>query len=434
LRPCGICGSRIAASADEAFRIGAGRARRQAQGRAAGNFSIRHVHIGNDAVVRTRGAERDPRAAILGGVTTIGIMVRSSRTTPTFCHLPRSAGPWTRRSYIDSVLPPADLHEQQIAEMPDYARQYGLRSFKFYKSGIPGIVKSVTRRRSLAGSSRSRRFGADVVACSALRDRERRSSGRATELVARKPEDARRLGGRASRRRRGAGDPHRAYLAKLAAVHLSWWHVSSRQGLDACAPPGAKAWSPHRRDQSRLFSAFSAMTRSDCWQDGAAGAHGGAPRRVVGGNSRRHHRHGRNRQHLAPARSKRPEAGLHGSRPGHPSLARIFPSCCITAAATASRSTASWDLATRAPLAPTAIFPRKGTIAPGSTPISSSSISKLEKSRARRRPARMSDFSPFEGKALRGWPVATIKAGKLVARDGVDRRRTSGRYLPRAAP
>ena len=30
----------------------------------------------------------------------------------------------------------------------------------------------------------------------------------------------------------------------------------------------------------------------------------------------------------------------------------------------------------------------------------------------------MSDFSPFEGKTLKGWPVATIKAGKIIARDG----------------
>jgi hypothetical protein len=38
----------------------------------------------------------------------------------------------------------------------------------------------------------------------------------------------------------------------------------------------------------------------------------------------------------------------------------------------------------------------------------------------------MSDFSPFEGKTLRGWPVATIKAGKIIARDG----RIVARNLP----
>jgi hypothetical protein len=43
----------------------------------------------------------------------------------------------------------------------------------------------------------------------------------------------------------------------------------------------------------------------------------------------------------------------------------------------------------------------------------------------------MSDFSPFEGKRLRGWPVATIKGGKIIARDGKIVSKPNGRYLPR---
>ena len=43
----------------------------------------------------------------------------------------------------------------------------------------------------------------------------------------------------------------------------------------------------------------------------------------------------------------------------------------------------------------------------------------------------MSDFSPFEGKKLRGWPVATIKAGRIIARDGQIVGKPNGRYLPR---
>jgi dihydropyrimidinase len=46
----------------------------------------------------------------------------------------------------------------------------------------------------------------------------------------------------------------------------------------------------------------------------------------------------------------------------------------------------------------------------------------------------MSDFSPFEGKALKGWPVATIKAGQIVAKNGEIIGSPTGRYLPRVAP
>jgi dihydropyrimidinase len=45
----------------------------------------------------------------------------------------------------------------------------------------------------------------------------------------------------------------------------------------------------------------------------------------------------------------------------------------------------------------------------------------------------MSDFSPFENKKLRGWPVATIKAGTIVARDGQIVAKPTGRYIPRQA-
>ncbi len=80
------------------------------------------------------------------------------------------------------------------------------------------------------------------------------------------------------------------------------------------------------------------------------------------------------------------------------------------------------------------IFPRKGTIAPGSDADLVVVDLKLEKVVRAEDLRGMSDFSPFEGKALRGWPVATIKAGKLVARDGEIVGEPSGRYLPRAAP
>ena len=38
-----------------------------------------------------------------------------------------------------------------------------------------------------------------------------------------------------------------------------------------------------------------------------------------------------------------------------------------------------------------------------------------------------------ENKTLRGWPVATIKAGEIIARDGKIVGKRNGRYLPRQA-
>src|SRR5260370_24575282 len=136
-------------------------------------------------------------------------------------------------SYVDSVFHLQIFTEQQIAEMPDYARQEGARSFRFYMSGLPGIVKSVTDDVLFAGFKQVASLGADVVACvhcetGALIERAR------DELVARKPEgtladweDAHPAVAEALAIRTAA------YLAKLAAVHLYVVHGSSRQGLDA---------------------------------------------------------------------------------------------------------------------------------------------------------------------------------------------------------
>src|SRR5262249_21270282 len=92
------------------------------------------------------------------------------------------------------------------------------------------------------------------------------------------------------------------------------------------------------------------------------------------------------------------------------------------------------ELATRAPAMAYGIFPRKGTIAPGSDADLVIVDPELEKVVQAEDLGGMSDFSLFEGKPLRGWPVATIKAGRLVAKNGEIVSKPTGRYLPRIAP
>jgi len=89
------------------------------------------------------------------------------------------------------------------------------------------------------------------------------------------------------------------------------------------------------------------------------------------------------------------------------------------------------ERATRSPARVYGIYPQKGTIAVGSD--ADLVVVDLEQERVVRAEdlQGMSDFSPFQGKRLRGWPVATIKAGRIVARDGKIIGEPQGRYLPR---
>ena len=122
-----------------------------------------HIHIGNEQSY-DREAETETRAAILGGVTTVGIFLRSLEDSY-FDHLPAFCKAMNERSYVDSVFHPQIFTEQQIEEIPGYAEQYGIRSFKFYMSGMPGVVKSVTDDVLLQGFRTVASLGPDAVAC-----------------------------------------------------------------------------------------------------------------------------------------------------------------------------------------------------------------------------------------------------------------------------
>jgi dihydroorotase-like cyclic amidohydrolase len=391
-----------------------------------------HVHIGNELSFEQE-AETESRAAILGGITTIGIMLRSLEDSY-FAHFTAFRREMDEKSYVDSIFHLQIFTEQQIAEMPDYARQYGVRSFKFYMSGIPGIVKSVTDDILFMGFKQAASIGDDVVACvhcetGALIERARK------ELLARKSEgtladweDAHPAEAEALAIRTAV------YLANLAGVHLYVVHLSSRQGIEAVRAA--------RREGGRLtaetITPFLGLSSDDdigllakmvppvrtpehrtaLWEairDGTID--------TVGTDNTSRMR-----------ASKRPEAGLHGSRPGHASLATHLPVLLHYGRGNGVALERLVELATRGPAMAYGIFPRKGTIAPGSDADLVIVDPELEKVVHAEDLGGMSDFSLFEGKALHGWPVATIKSGKLVAKNGEIVSNPTGRYLPRIAP
>jgi dihydroorotase-like cyclic amidohydrolase len=82
------------------------------------------------------------------------------------------------------------------------------------------------------------------------------------------------------------------------------------------------------------------------------------------------------------------------------------------------------------------VYPRKGLIAPGSDADLTIVDADLERvvriaelvSRAE------TDWSPLEGRTLRGWPVLTIRAGEVIAKDGKALRAKPGKYLLRQSP
>jgi dihydropyrimidinase len=78
------------------------------------------------------------------------------------------------------------------------------------------------------------------------------------------------------------------------------------------------------------------------------------------------------------------------------------------------------------------LYPKKGTIATGSDADLVLVDLDKESTVGREATAEHSDFSVFAGMALRGWPVATISRGELIAQDGEMLSEPGrGRYLRR---
>ena len=388
-----------------------------------------HIHIGNEQSFESE-AETETRAAILGGVTS----VRNLPAQPGgvyFRHLPAFRRAMDERSYVDSVFHPQIFTEQQIEEIPGYAEQFGIRSFKFYMSGMPGIVKSVSDDVLLEGFRTVASLGADAVACvhcetGALIDRAR------NELKARKPhgtlidwEDAHPAVAEA------LAIQTALYLADIAGAHLYVVHLSSRQGLDIV------------RAARRAGRRFTVETTTPYLGINSGDPNGFLAKMVPPVRTPEHQAAlwngllegsintvGTDNTSRALA-TKTPEAGLHGSRPGLPALGTHLPALLHYGRERGVPLEILIERATRSPARVYGIYPQKGTIAVGSD--ADLVIVDLEQERVVRAQdlQGMSDFSPFEGKRLRGWPVATIKAGKIVARDGKIVSKPTGRYLPR---
>ncbi len=99
-----------------------------------------HVHLGlfNPFEVEI---ETETRAAIAGGVTTLGCFIASNSThQQTF---PQLASYIQEKSFVD-IIPHCVIHgDDQKNEIKALIENYGITSFKLYMNGIPGIIEDV---------------------------------------------------------------------------------------------------------------------------------------------------------------------------------------------------------------------------------------------------------------------------------------------------
>ena len=122
-----------------------------------------HVHIGNEMAFEEE-ARSETRAAVLGGVTTVGVFLRSLEDSY-LERLPAFRDAIEQHSYVDAAFHLQIFTDQQLAEIPACAAEFGVRSFKFYMSGIPGIVPSIKDDFLYEGFRQVASLGPGAIAC-----------------------------------------------------------------------------------------------------------------------------------------------------------------------------------------------------------------------------------------------------------------------------
>ena len=373
----------------------------------------------------------ETRSAAAGGVTTIVKMHRDLEgyDAPTFWEEVAGA---ESRAHVDFSFHLAVMSDAQIAAIPDYARELELTSFKLftaykgeegYRIGIQGVDDGqlLDAFHAVAGLG-----GVALVHCE-----NQELANRALERV--------RASGRDDLRAFAESRPwvveaeavrRAAYLAGLAGCPLYVVHVTSKESLGFLVEA--------KRDGQRLFIETEphyltetcdsplgnlakvipppreAEDREALWEALAAGQID-----TIGSD------------HVAASRERK-RGSIWEAQLSFPGIATILPLLLSEGVNRGRLSLARVAAVTSTNPARIFGLPSKGELRPGKDADFVVVDLELEREVSAEILQSASDFSLWEGRMLRGWPVVTVCRGAVVMRDGeVVGREGHGRYLRR---
>ncbi len=375
-----------------------------------------HIHLGIFGEFAME-CEHETRAALAGGVTSAGVFMGGGES-----YLPQLG------SLIETVeqKASADLFfhlsiftDEQMDEMDECYKQFGVTSFKFYMAGVKGVFPGVTDGFIYEGFKKVASMGDRAIACTHCEDQS------VIDIAFDKVAKEKPNGTLADWSETGPNMAEEeaimraCYLAEQAGNRLYIVHISTKDGADRfallrknenCRVYGETTsayLSVNKHDPFGLLGKMLPPLRDQADTDG------------LWENVRQDNIDTFGTDNVSMTKAvKQAEAGMLGAMPGYPILQTHLPA--ILTEGYHKRNVPIETILTKATMNPAKIyglFPQKGTIAVGSD--ADIVILDLNKERVVRADELFSygDFSLYEGKTLTGWPSVVVKSGKVAYKD-----------------
>ncbi len=391
-----------------------------------------HIHLGifGDFAME---CEHETRAALAGGVTTVGVFMGGGES-----YLPQLGSLIDiveEKSSIDLMFHLSIFTPDQMAEMDEYYKKFGVTSFKFYMAGVKGVFPGVTDGFIFEGFKKVASMGDRALACVHCEDQSLidvafdkvaadTPNGTLADWANTGPDMA-----------EEEAIMRAYYLAQKACNRLYIVHISTGDGASRFK---MLKKTDYHRVYGETTSAYLTVNKNDPF--GMLGKML-PPLRDQSDNDTLWERvkdetidsFGTDNVSMTKE-VKQAEKGMLGAMPGYPILQTHLPA--ILTEGYHKRGVALDKILTRATLNPAQIFgiyPQKGTIAVGSD--ADIVVLDLDKEWVVKSDELFSygDFSLYEGKTLKGKPSVVIKGGKKAyENDKILVAPGAGKYLRRS--
>jgi dihydropyrimidinase len=389
-----------------------------------------HVHLGIFSTFEGE-CETETRYALSGGVTTLGAFMGGADSYLPI--LPDSIKVAEEKISTDLMFHLSIFTPQQMDEMETYYEKFGVTSFKFYMAGVKGVFPNVPDDFIKKGFEKIAKLGYPAIGCVHCEDQEMVDKG--YEYVEKNcpqgslkdwsqahPNEAEAVAARrfiALARETGA----RAYM-----VHMSTKEAAQvlrelfKEGRENIYIETTSAYcAVNNEDPAGMLAKMIPAIREQASVDAMWEAVKNDIVSCFGTDNVSSSSEGKKAENLMEVMGGFPVVGTH-----------------VPALLTEGyhKRGVSWmkiiEKATRGPAEAYGIYPQKGTIAVGSDADLVVLDLDKEKKVDPKGHYSFSDFSLFQGRTLKGWPVKVMKGGKLAVDDGkILIEPGSGNYLRR---